>query len=304
LSPIKESYWEDQSVFNPATILLGGKTHILYRALSRDNTSTIGYAASKDGFKISERLAKPIYVPREDFEMKKVNNGNSGCEDPRLTKIGKNIYMCYTAFDCVNPPRVAVSSITEKDFLAKNWNWAKPALITPNGVDEKDTALFPEKFSDGYFVIHRINSEICGDYLKSLNFNGESVKKCVRIFGPRRNAWDSAKVGIASPPIKTKYGWLLLYHGVSKSHSTYRVGAALLDLKDPAIVLARSTDPIFEPQEDYEKNGVVNNVVFPCGITVRKGIVFIHYGGGDKVTGVATMKLDIILKALVHGKKY
>ena len=59
------------------------------------------------------------------------------------------------------------------------------------------------------------------------------------------------------PPIKTKYGWLLLYHGVSKSHNTYRIGCVLLDLKDPAIVLARSTDPIFEPKRRLRKNGVV-----------------------------------------------
>ena len=54
-------------------------------------------------------------------------------------------------------------------------------------------------------------------------------------------------------PIKTKYGWLLLYHGVSKSHNTYRIGCVLLDLKDPTVVLARSTDPIFEPKERLPK---------------------------------------------------
>ena len=81
----------------------------------------------------------------------------------------------------------------------------------------------------------------------------ETVKKCIRIIGPRINTWDSEKVGIAAPPIKTKYGWLLLYHGVSKSHSTYRIGAILLDLKDPTIVLVRGTEPIFEPEEEYEK---------------------------------------------------
>ena len=241
-------------------------------------------------------------MPREEFENKKIANGNSGCGDPRLTKIGKNIYMCYTAFDSIGPPRVAVSSITEKDFLIKKWNWTKPILITPKGFDDKDTCIFPGKLKDGYFVLHRVGNEICGDYLHSLDFTNESVKKCIRLIGPRVNRWDSAKVGITAPPIKTKYGWLLLYHGVSKSHSTYRVGALLLDLKDPAIVLSRSTDPIFSPEEPYEKIGVVNNVVFPCGMTVKKGMVYIYYGGADKVVGVATMKLDIILKALVRGK--
>jgi len=299
-----ENSWEAKATFNPAVIFLNNKIHILYRTLSSDNTSFIGYANSKNGIDIDERLLDPIYIPREDFEMKKISNGNSGCEDPRLTKIGKNIYMCYTAFDSIGPPRVAVSSILEKDFLAKKWNWEKPILITPKGFDDKDTCIFSKKFKDGYFVLHRVGNEICGDYLHSLDFKNESVKKCIRLIGPRNNRWDSAKVGITAPPIKTKYGWLLLYHGVSKSHSTYRVGALLLDLKDPAIILSRSTDTIFEPVEEYEKIGIVNNVVFPCGMVEKKGLLYIYYGGADKVVGVATMKLDIILKALVRGIKY
>ena len=303
LLPLPENEWESKAVFNPATITLGGKIHILYRALSGDNTSTIGYASTTDGFSIDERLPEPIYVPREDFEMKKIENGNSGCEDPRLTKIDDKIYMCYTAYDSVGPPRVAVSYINEEDFLAKNWNWSKPFLITPRDLDDKDTCILPDKFEDGYFIVHRVNNEVCGDYLSALDGEHDMVKKCIRIIGPRRNMWDSAKVGISAPPIKTEHGWLLLYHGVSKSHSTYRVGAVLLDLEDPAIVLARGTDPIFEPVEDYEKFGIVNNVVFPCGAEVKDGLLFIYYGGADKVIGVATMKLDVVLNSLLKGMK-
>jgi predicted GH43/DUF377 family glycosyl hydrolase len=301
--PKPENLWEAKATFNPAAIYLKGKIHILYRTLSNDNTSFIGYANSRDGFSVSERLIDPIYVPREDFEMKKVSDGNSGCEDPRITQIGKNLYICYTAYDSIGPPRVAVSSISVKDFLARKWNWSKPSLLTPPGFDDKDTCIFSEKLKDGYFVIHRVGNEICGDYIRTLDFNNDTVKKCIRIIGPRINAWDSSKVGIAAPPIKTKYGWLLLYHGVSKSHNTYRVGVVLLDLKDPAIVLARSADSIFEPEEEYEKIGIVNNVVFPCGMVLKGDLLYIYYGGADKVTGVATMKLSNILGALVRGSK-
>lgn len=303
ISPKSENKWESKATFNPAVIYLGGKFHILYRTLSDDNTSFVGYASSKDGFKIDERLEDPIYSPREDFEMKKVSNGNSGCEDPRLTKIGKNIYICYTAYDSLNPPKVAISVITEKDFLAHNWNWSKPFLITPPGLDDKDACLFPGKFKEGFFVLHRVNNEICGDYISSLDSNADKVNRCIRIIGPRTNTWDSTKVGITAPPIKTKHGWLLLYHGVSKSHSTYRVGALLLDLKDPAIVLARTSDPIFSPEENYEKIGIVNNVVFPCGMVAYGKQLFIYYGGGDKVVGVATIKLSNLLDSLVRGSK-
>lgn len=302
--PKKENGWEATATFNPAAIYLDKKVHILYRTLSSDNTSYIGYASSLDGFSICERLSDPIYIPRENFEIKKIPNNNSGCEDPRITQIGNNIYMCYTAYDSIGPPRVAVSSISVADFLAHKWNWSKPSLITPPDLDDKDTCIFPEKFKDGYFVIHRIGNEICGDYLKSLDFGKETVKKCIRIMGPRKNAWDSLKVGICAPPIKTKYGWLLLYHGVSKSHNTYRMGVVLLDLKDPAIVIARSSDAIFEPEEEYERIGLVKNVVFPCGMVLKDKLLYIYYGGADKVVGVATMKMDILLGALVRGTKY
>ena len=180
--PNQDHPWESKATFNPAAINLGGKTHILYRALSNDNTSTIGYAASVDGVKITERLSEPIYVPREDFENKKIEGANSGCEDPRITKIGKDLYMCYTAYDGVGPPRVAVTSIGEKDFLTRRWNWSKPELITPKGVDDKDTCIFPEKVGGKYLVLHRIGTDICADFLKSLDFKKETVNKCIRIF--------------------------------------------------------------------------------------------------------------------------
>ena len=304
ISPKENNFWESQATFNPAAIYLGGKVHLLYRTLSGDNTSYFGYASLSDGVKVKERFEDPVYVPREDFEMKKNPGGNSGCEDPRITKIGKNLYVCYTAYDGINPPRVAISSIAEKDFLAHKWNWSKPVLVTPAGLDDKDTCLFPEKINGKYFILHRVGNEICGDYIDSLDFGKNMVNKCIRSFGPRIDAWDSSKIGLGATPIKTKYGWLLLYHGVSRSHNTYRVGAVLLSLKDPAIVLARSTDTIFEPEENYEKNGVVNNVVFPCGMVILKKDLYIYYGGADKVVGVAKIKLSTLVDSLVHGAKF
>ena len=304
ISPIQDHKWESKATFNPAAIQIGNTTHLLYRAFSEDNTSSIGYAKTEDGVTISERLPLPAYVPREEFELKKISNANSGCEDPRLTQIGDKIFMCYTAYNGVDLPRVAITSISEKNFVKHNWEWESPILITPGGFDDKDACILPEKFKDGYFVIHRIGDQICGDYVPSLTFKKEIVNACIHIFGPRINTWDGLKVGIAAPPLKTKYGWLLLYHGVSKSHGTYRIGAALLDKNDPTIVLARTADPIFEPEEPYEKIGIVNNVVFPCGIIKRDGLLYLYYGGGDRVIGVATIKFDILLGALIHGIKY
>ena len=298
ITPDRNHSWESKATFNPAAVQLGGRIHILYRALSNDNTSTIGYAASVDGVKITERLSEPVYVPREDFETKKIEGVNSGCEDPRISKIGRDLYMCYTAYDGVGPPRVAVTSIREKDFLSRRWSWSKAELITPKGIDDKDACIFPEKIGGKYLIFHRIGTDICADFLKSLDFKKEVVNKCIRVFGPRLGMWDSSKVGITAPPVRTKRGWVLLYHAISKDHHTYRIGAVLLDLKDPTVVLSRSADPILEPEQPYEKEGIVPNVVFPCGMIVRDGLVYIYYGGADKVVGVATMELDILMLGL------
>ena len=290
LEPRKNFPWEAKAVFNPAAIELENKIHLLYRAQAEDNTSVFGYASSKDGEKFSERSTEPVYVPREPFEMKK-QPGNSGCEDPRLTLIDDTIYILYTAFDGVNLPRVAATSISVKNFLAKNWRWAKPVIISPFGVDDKDAFLFPKKVGKNYLVFHRIGLDICVDPIPSLDFKTECVKTITPIVSPRKFMWDSERIGINTPPIESKNGWIVLYHGISKNHHTYRVGAILLDKKDPTKVLARTTAPIFEPETIYEKEGLVPNVVFPCGTVVRDGLVFIYYGAADKVIGLAKIKL-------------
>jgi len=123
---------------------------------------------------------------------------------------------------------------------------------------------------------------------------------------PRKGRWDSRKIGIAGPPIKTRYGWLLLYHGVSqKSDNHYHVRAALLDLNDPSKVISRTKYPILEAEMPYERQGMVGNVVFPCGAAIIGKDLFVYYGGADTVIGVATIPLrdlmDLLLKAA--GKK-
>ncbi len=297
ISPTDNDF-ESLATFNPASIYLDDKVHILYRAMSKDNTSTIGYAVSRDGLHIDKRYDEPIYKPRADFEMKKVAGGNSGCEDPRIILINKTIYMFYTAYNGVDTPRVAVTNISKKDFLAERWNWSLPFIISPDGFDDKDTCVFPEKINNQYFIMHRIGIDMCGDYIDDLNFEFEKIDRCVSVMGPRANTWDNAKVGIATPPIKTKYGWLLLYHGISKSSNTYRIGAALLDLEDPSYMISRTADPIFSPELDWEKSGIVSNVVFPCGACEIGKYIYIYYGGADKHVGVARIETEILLRTL------
>lgn len=297
ITPRPGCSWEAKGTFNPAAIEAGDKIHILYRAVSDTDVSTIGYANSHDGLSIDERSDKPVYFPRATFERRGDTTSNYGCEDPRLMKIGDRIFMAYTAYDGTTP-RVAMTSIGEKEFLDKKWGaWTEPQVITPEGVVNKDAAILPETVGGKYMVIHRVAESICADFLSSLDFSKEKVDECIEIIQPRRGMWDGGKVGLAAPPVKTKEGWLMLYHGVSWS-TTYRVGAVLLDLEDPTIVKARTAIPLFEPHAEYEHKGVVPNVVFPCGLVVRGNTAYMYYGAGDSVTGVATVKVSAILKML------
>lgn len=298
LLPVSEHAWEAKGVFNPGAIREGGKTHIFYRALSNNDTSVLGYAASRDGFVIDERDSEPAYQPREPFEMR-AGGGYSGCEDPRLTRIEDTIYMFYTAVDGVNPPRVALTSIARKDFLAKRWKaWAMPKLISPPGIDDKDACVFPEKIGGKYVVLHRIQPSIDINFFDDLEFeNGKLLTQGPFIL-PRKGMWDDQKIGLNTVPIRTEKGWLFLYHGVSSEGSVYRLGAALLDLERPEKVLARSDVPLFSPETEYERVGIVPNVVFPCGTIVKGGRLIIYYGGADRVIGIASMRIKDILTQL------
>jgi len=298
LTPKKEHPWEAKAVYNPGALYLDGKFHIVYRAMSEDNTSVLGYASSRDGVHIDYRSPEPIYVPREPFEQKLESEANSGCEDPRLTKIGNKIYMFYTAYDGKNLPRVALTWIKVSDFLKRRWNWSKSVPISPPDLDDKNGCLFPEKIKGKYFIIHRSGNNIDSAFTSTLNFDGKTWIGEYNWIFPRAGMWDSKKLGIAAPPIKTKEGWILFYHGISEEDRFYRVGALLLDLKDPTEIIARSDKPLLEPEMPYEKEGQVPNVVFPCGVVLVGNKIFVYYGGADQVVGVATVDVNQLLKAL------
>jgi beta-1,2-mannobiose phosphorylase / 1,2-beta-oligomannan phosphorylase len=304
LRPIPEHPWEAKAVFNPAAIYLNGRVHMVYRAMSPDNTSTFGYASSADGLHFDERLDEPVYVPRESFEQKTVEGGNSGCEDPRLTKIGETMYMCYTAFDGRNAPRVALTSISVSDFLAKKWNWSRPKLISKEGQDDKDAALFPRMFGSNYLIFHRLGQSIWLDIVGSLDadWSKRPLEGSI-IMDPRTTVHDSRKIGIAGPPIETDDGWLLIYHGVSRREDHhYHLRAALLDKKNPSKVLARTKTEILDTETPYERYGIVPNVVFSCGQVVIDGQLVVYYGAADTVIGVASIPLAELTAKLKSEK--
>lgn len=298
ITPRIQNSWEAEATFNPGAIVLKDKIHLVYRAIGSDRTSVLGYAASNDGFNISERLDFPIYLPREDFEKKKAPELSSGCEDPRLTKMDDRIYMLYTAFDGKNPWKVALTSISTEDFLSKKWNWEKPIIISHPERSDKNACLLEEKIGGKYVFFHRLGHCIWVDFVKDLDFNERFLGGKILLW-PRKGKWDNHKVGIAGPPIKTSYGWLLIYHGLSLEDKKYRLGVLLLDLRDPLKIVSQLDEPILEPEEKYEMEGWRPGTVFSCGGVKFKDRLLVYYGAADKVIGVASIRLESLLRKLL-----
>lgn len=298
ISPDQNISWMAYATYSPAAIYLDGYTHLLFRAQGYDKVSTFGYAMSKDGYHIDELVREPVYVPREEFERPTISGWNSGCEDPRITKIDDTLYVTYTAYDGTNPPRVALTSIKESDFLARKWNWSQAKLISPPGVDDKDACIVKMSKGDGYIAFHRLGNAMWMDKLKNLEFPDVKYLSGEIIAQARIDSWDNVKIGIAAPPLFTPHGWVLLYHAVSNPGFAYKIGAMLLDSSDPKKIVARSSQPLLEPEMLYETQGQVQNVVFGCGAVVRENTIFLYYGGGDSVVCVATIPLSNLLATL------
>lgn len=305
LSPKHLNSWENDATFNPAAIFLNDKIHLLYRAIGNGGVSTIGYASSKDGVSIDERLPQPIFSLASQFEIAPekspyVSGGSwAGCEDPRITKIGNRIYMTYVAFDGANPPGVGLTSISVKDFLNKVWKWKKPMLISKHGEIQKNWMLFPEKINGKYAILHSITPKISIEYVDSLEKKGLVIESGKQP-GTDEHRWDNIVRGAGSPPLWTKHGWLVLYHAMDKRDpNKYKVGAMLLDHDDPTKILHRCKNPILEPDAKYENDGAKAGVVYVCGAVIKDDKLLVYYGGADSVVCMASEDLDDFLQDMM-----
>ncbi len=303
LEPTHQGDWESKYVLNPGAFMDQEKIHIIYRAQDENETSVLGHAISEDGFRIVEKSNEPIYWPRIPEE-KREDYGFSGCEDPRLTKMGDEIYMCYTAYNGYGPARVAFTSISLTDFRNKKWhNWKMPQIISPYEEDDKDACLVEEKIEDKYVFFHRLRGDIWIDQTNDLNFKKGQVLRGKVIMTGRKDSWDDERLGIAGPPLKVGGDeWVLIYHAVSSEDKQYRLGAALLNLKEKK-ELARLTYPILEPQADYENKGLRPGTVFSCGSVVKGGNLFVYYGAADQTIGVAKTDFQCLVTALKKSTK-
>jgi len=322
----EEVQWE-MLVYNPAAVKIDGVTYLLYRALGNDGISRIGLWWSKDGITENGRLDHPVFGPEEKYEQPQDIEGRrakqlekygtireaGGVEDPRIAIVGEYLYMTYTAYGEV--PQIAAARIKIKDFLSavekgqsyQGWKnpWERLGIIRPG--EDKDVVIFPESSDEELLLIHRISPDM--QILRVNNMvqiNGTDNIGDV-FMKPRAGMWDSEKIGAGATPIKTEYGWLQIYHGVGtwNDRRAYRLGVVLTDLKDPSKIIYRSSNPIFEPQEDYEKNGWVNDVVFTCGavpkhknsneILGKDDEILVYYGAADEVIGIASAKISELI---------
>ena len=291
---VKDWPYHANSVFNAAAGLVDGKTLLLVRVEDFRGISHLTVARSEDGITGWEIDPEPTLRPCPERHPEEI----WGIEDPRITWLEelKMWAVTYTAFSRGGP---LVSLATTIDFC--NFTRLGPVMAP----EDKDAALFPVRFNDRWAMFHRpvaksptISTDIWISFSPDLKHWGDHQE----VIRARRGGWwDANKIGLSAPPMETAEGWLILYHGVrtTVSGSIYRLGLALLELDDPTKVIRRSEEWIFGPKARYERDGDVDDVVFPCG-WIRKGeTVFMYYGAADSCIAVATANLNDLLEFLL-----
>jgi beta-1,2-mannobiose phosphorylase / 1,2-beta-oligomannan phosphorylase len=309
--------WTAEAVLNPAAAVLGGRTHLIYRAIGIDGVSRLGYASSADGVLFDTMLPYPVYVARNPHNIALNRrryspvlypSGGSwgGCEDPRMVVIDGRVYVTFNMFEDWRL-RVAVISMSEEDFLALRFSeWEGPHILS-HGERDKNWVLFPEKVGGQFAVLHSIigndKQHVRIEYIDDLATlrQRKFISPDPQKISDKRISWHVHTRSAGPPPIRTEKGWLVLYHA-NDAHEPwrYKVGAMLLDLADPTKILYRAATPVITPDEHYENDGKPG-IVYAAGAVVQHGTLFVYYGGADKVVCVATAPLNAFLDALIEG---
>jgi len=213
-----------------------------------------------------------------------------GIEDLRVTHLEGRFYLNYTA---VSRDSWATALAVTDNFRTIE---RKGLIFHP---ENKDVAIFPEKVGGMYAALHRPNNSGFGRasiwYSRSPDLLHWGEHEC--IVRPRDIPWEASKIGGGAPPIKTKEGWLVIYHAKG-DHSLYSLFTLLLDLEDPRRVIRRGREPILIPEAPYETQGFFPNVVFSNGVIQKDGRVFIYYGAADESACVALTDIDTLLATL------
>ncbi len=287
------------SVFNAAAAIVDGKTLLLVRVEDFRGISHLTVARSDDGVHNWQIDPEPTLRPDPEGHPEEI----WGIEDPRVTWLEEieQWAVTYTAFSEGGP---LVSLATTTDF--KEFTRLGPVMPP----EDKDAALFPVRFRGNWAMLHRpvaklpsIESHIWLSFSPNLKHWGEHQEL---IHARRGSWWDANKIGLSAPPLATDEGWVVLYHGVrtTASGSIYRLGLVLLDSEEPGRVIRRSDEWVFGPRASYEREGDVDDVVFPCGWTVKDGTIFMYYGAADSCIALARAKLNDVVDFLVKCPSY
>ncbi len=248
--------------------------------------SHLRLARSQDGinFEIEET---PAMAPATDYE-------TFGLEDARISLIDGKYYVTYTA---VSPLGITACLASTEDFTTFE---RYGVIFCP---DNKDVVLFGGRINGKYYALSRPDSPL---FKRQDIWISESDDLFCwgnhrYLMGPRTNCWDGKKVGAGAVPIKTKQGWLEIYHGAD-SDDRYCLGAVLLNEKEPSQIIARSQTPVLEPETDYECEGFFGNIVFSCGLLCEEGRLRIYYGAADTSICYAELALADVMECLKPGE--
>lgn len=325
--------FESEGVLNPAVIANDDGIHLFYRAVEKNNYSSIGYCKLSGPLTVEERLTRPVLSREFGFE-------SHGVEDPRITRIDDTYYLTYTAYDGVN----ALGALA----LSKNLkHFDKVGLIVPKmsydefsnlastnrTIDEKylrynihggihkeagkevflwdkNVIFFPRRINGKLYFLHRVRPDIQIVAINDLNdLTSEFWKDYFLRFDEgilltAKHRHEVSYIGGGCPPIETPHGWLLIYHGVHDTINgyVYSACAALLDLQNPSKEIARLPYPLFKPEYDWELKGEVNNVCFPTGTLLLGDRLYIYYGAADEQIACASVSISALLGELMHNK--
>jgi len=288
LSPQGDGF-ESAGAFNPSVIRKDGEYVMLYRAQDRQGASSLGYATSHDGIHFTRR-ATPVMTGEAPYEK------GGGVEDPRLQKIGDTYYLTYTGYNNVHgiaadKKDAQLCLATSTDLL----HWQRRGIILPayqgkwNVNWTKSGAIVPEKINGKYWMYYLGDAKNQGSQMGLASSDDLLHWTDVLdhpVLASRPGTFDSKVVEPGPAPILLPEGIFLIYNGAD-DHLLYSTGWVLFDKNDPTKVLARSDNPIFKPEKEWEKIGQVPNVVFVEGL-VRDGQQWLfYYGAADKHVGVA-----------------
>jgi predicted GH43/DUF377 family glycosyl hydrolase len=323
----RADHWDSVSVFNPGAIMHDGRVWMLYRAVSdiKAYISRFGLAVSDDGFHFERVVEAPVHAPCRDYEI-------GGVEDARITRDGDSFLITYAAVSVIPGPaydqvnwfeRARRDPYIERPGMPPMGpsytgllrsrdlrSFSVEGLLTPLSIDDRDGILFPEKINGQYVMLHRPSHWIGHDYGTEqpamwLAYSDDLIRwdygtrDQYLLMKPQAGiAWEEQKIGGGPPPVKTKVGWLCIYHGVDNKH-VYRVGAALLDLQEPRKVIGRTRHFLMEPEMEWEKVGVIPNVCFPTAAIIRGNELLVYYGAADRVVGLAIADVDALLSHLL-----